>query len=77
MIHSVVGLSAAEREAARVSRIAEGVLTPLEAADYLGLSEATLRWYRCKGRGPRAQKIGGRYYYLKCELNDYRAEHVQ
>lgn len=77
MIHSVIGLSAAEREAARVARIAEGVLTPIEAADYLGLSEATLRWYRCKDKGPRAQKNGGRCYYLKSELDTYREEHLQ
>ena len=74
MLHSVVGLSAAEREAAREARLQEGVLTPIEAAEYLGLSEGSLRWYRCKGRGPRAHKDGGRWFYLRDDLDAYRRE---
>ena len=77
MLQSIIGLTVAEREAARVERREKGVLTPIEAAEHLGLSEATLRWYRCKGKGPRAHKDGGRCYYLKPELDAYRAAQVQ
>ncbi len=73
MLHSIVGLSAAEREKAREARLSEGVLTPVEAAEHLGMTEATLRWYRCKSRGPRAQKQGGRWFYLRDDLDAYRA----
>ena len=74
MLQSVIGLSAAERETARMVRLREGVLTPIEAAEYLGLSEASLRWYRCKGKGPRAHKDGGRWFYLRDDLDAYRQE---
>lgn len=74
MIQSITGLSATEREEARRERIGRGILTPVEAAEHLGLTEASLRWYRCKGKGPPAHKQGGRYYYLAHELDAYRAE---
>ena len=74
MIKSMNGLSATEREEARRDRLERGVLTPVEAAERLGMTEASLRWYRCKGMGPPAHKQGGRYFYLADELDAYRAE---
>ena len=73
MLQSVIGLSATERERARKTRVDAGILTAVEAAEYLGLSEASLRWYRCKGKGPPAHKDGGRWFYRKGDLDAYRA----
>jgi DNA-binding transcriptional MerR regulator len=49
-------------------------MTPAEAAEYVGTSEGTLRWYRCRGGGPPYHKEGARYFYLRDELDAYRAE---
>ena len=74
MFQSVIGLSAAQRETIRRKRLRDGVFTTVEAAQYLGMTEPTLRWYRCKGKGPRAQKDGGRWFYTRKDLDAYRAE---
>ena len=60
------------REAARQARLARGLMTPIEAADYVGTTEMTLRWYRCRGGGPPYHKDGGRYFYLRNELDAFR-----
>ena len=64
----------AAKDAARHARLDCGILNPVEAAAYLGITEPTLRWYRCKGKGPRAQKDGGRWFYRRDDLDAYRAE---
>lgn len=74
MFVSVVGLSAEARETARLARLANGVMTPVEAAAHLGTTENTLRWHRCRGGGPPFHKDGGRYFYLRDELDAYRAK---
>jgi hypothetical protein len=61
------------KEAARKARLAQGLMTPTEAAEYVGTSEGTLRWHRCRGGGPPFHKDGGRYFYLRDELNAYKA----
>jgi hypothetical protein len=61
------------KEAARQLRLAHGLMTPTEAAEYVGTSEGTLRWHRCRGGGPPFHKDGGRYFYLQDELNAYKA----
>jgi hypothetical protein len=61
------------KEAARQLRLAHGLMTPVEAAEYVGTSEGTLRWHRCRGGGPPFHKDGGRYFYLRDELNAYQA----
>lgn len=61
------------KEAARKVRIARGLMTPVEAAEYVGSTEGTLRWQRCRGGGPPYHKDGGRYFYLKDELDAYLA----
>ncbi|MCV7195395.1 helix-turn-helix transcriptional regulator [Mycobacterium angelicum] len=35
-------------------------LTTAEAAEYLHLPEATLRWWRHQGLGPKSYRLGGR-----------------
>lgn len=59
-------------EIARRARLSQGLMTPTEAAVYIGTTEGTLRWQRCRGGGPPAHKDGGRYFYLKGELDAYR-----
>ena len=63
----------AAKEAARRARLECGLLTPTEAAEYIGTSEGTLRWQRCRGGGPTYHKDGGRYFYLRDELDAYVA----
>ena len=62
------------KEAARKVRLAQGLMTPVEAAEYVGSTEGTLRWQRCRGGGPPYHKDGGRYFYLRDELDAYKAE---
>jgi Helix-turn-helix domain len=39
-------------------------LTTQQASEWLGLPEATLRWYRHRGdRGPRSYCLGSRIFY--------------
>ncbi len=61
------------QEAARQARLAQGLMTPVEAAAYIGTTEGTLRWQRCRGGGPSFHKDGGRYFYLREELDAYQA----
>lgn len=65
------------KEAARRARLECGIMTPAEAAAYLGSTEGTLRWMRCKGMGPRFQKDGGRCFYMTEDLDAYRAERAR
>jgi hypothetical protein len=46
-------------------------LTTEEAAAYLRLKPGTLEVWRCRGRGPKYQKIGRRVIYDQTDLNDY------
>jgi Helix-turn-helix domain len=44
-------------------------LSTQQAADWLGLPEATLRWYRHRGdRGPRSYCLGSRIFYDLVDL---------
>lgn len=51
------------------------MLTTQEAADYLGLSKATLDAWRCRGGGPVFQKFGKAVRYWKPNLDDFRESH--
>lgn len=42
--------------------------TTAEAADMLRVNQATLRWWRSKGLGPRPTPIGGRIRYRESDL---------
>ena len=46
-------------------------LTEREVADMLGLSVATLRAWRHRGRGPRFLRLGRSVRYLPSDLDDF------
>ena len=46
-------------------------LTEREVADMLGLSVATLRAWRHRGRGPRFLRLGRSVRYLSSDLADF------
>jgi excisionase family DNA binding protein len=48
----------------------ESTLTPLKAAKYLGISEASLRLWRSEGRGPRHFRAGEKLVrYRRADLD--------
>lgn len=50
-------------------------LTTKEAAAYLRLQPCTLEAWRCHGRGPKFQKIGGRrVIYDEIDLSQFAAD---
>lgn len=44
------------------------------AADYLGITDGTLRKWRVKNDGPRYQKVGGEVRYYFADLDAWLAE---
>jgi predicted DNA-binding transcriptional regulator AlpA len=46
----------------------EPLLSPDEAAALAGLSVNTLARYRCDGRGPAFQSVGGRVFYRAADI---------
>lgn len=51
-------------------------LTTAEAAAYLRLKPGTLEVWRCRGRGPKYQKIGRRVIYDQKFLDEYASAHT-
>ena len=50
-------------------------LNTQQAAEWLGLPPATLRWYRHRGdRGPRSYQLGSRIFYDFCDLEQWERE---
>jgi predicted DNA-binding transcriptional regulator AlpA len=49
----------------------ERAVTEIEAATVLGLSVATLRAWRHRGRGPKFVRFGRAVRYLTSELDDF------
>jgi hypothetical protein len=50
-------------------------LTTPQASEWLGLPEATLRWYRHRGdRGPRSYQLGSRIFYDLVDLEQWEQE---
>ena len=48
----------------------EATLSPVKAAKYLGISEASLRLWRSEGRGPRHFRAGEKLYrYRRADLD--------
>jgi excisionase family DNA binding protein len=45
--------------------------TETQAAEHLGLSVATLRAWRHRGRGPRFVRFGRAVRYLRADLDDF------
>jgi predicted DNA-binding transcriptional regulator AlpA len=48
-------------------------LTPPETARFLGIKEATLASWRCKGKGPRYVKVGGIVRYARADVDRWLA----
>lgn len=51
-------------------------LTTTEAAAYLRLQPGTLEVWRCRGRGPKYQKIGRRVIYDILDLQSFASAHT-
>jgi excisionase family DNA binding protein len=50
----------------------ESTLTPIKAARYLGISEASLRLWRSEGKGPRYFKAGEKLVrYRRADLDGW------
>lgn len=50
----------------------ESTLTPLKAAKYLGISEASMRLWRSEGRGPRYFRAGEKLIrYRRADLDSW------
>jgi predicted site-specific integrase-resolvase len=47
------------------------IVDEAEAAKVLGLAVATLRWWRCRGKGPAYLKIGGKVRYGLADIALY------
>jgi len=55
----------------------ESTLTPLKAAKYLGISEASLRLWRSEGRGPRHFRAGEKLVrYRRADLDSWIEERL-
>jgi excisionase family DNA binding protein len=48
-----------------------GLLTIQEAAAYLNVPVATLRWWRSQGRGPKAVKLGRHLRYRQEDVDQW------
>ncbi|MGC0141403.1 helix-turn-helix transcriptional regulator [Pseudactinotalea sp. Z1732] len=55
---------------------AVGALPPPQAAEYLGVANATLKTWRCRGFGPVYAKIGRSVVYRVSDLDDYLEDHL-
>jgi predicted DNA-binding transcriptional regulator AlpA len=51
------------------------LLRASDAADYLGLSKATLAKWRVYGTGPAFLKVGARVCYRVSDINDWLDDH--
>ena len=50
----------------------EATLTPIKAAKYLGISEASLRLWRSEGKGPRHFRAGEKLIrYRRADLDSW------
>ena len=59
-------------EHVRIRVLPDGRVSRADAAAFLGRSSKTLADWYSKGVGPRARKVGGRQFYLLCDLEAYR-----
>jgi predicted DNA-binding transcriptional regulator AlpA len=50
---------------------AERLLTVAEVADWLGIAEGTLRYWRHIHRGPRSLTVGGAVRYRPTDIEDW------
>ena len=55
----------------------ESTLTPVKAARYLGISEASLRLWRSEGKGPRHFRAGEKLVrYRRADLDNWIEERL-
>lgn len=66
-----------EIERPRIRCNASGATDAKGAAQYLGVTERTLRSWRALGQGPRYRTVVGRYWYHLDELDRFLAEGEQ
>lgn len=50
------------------------LMTIDEVSELTRIPEATLRWYRHKGTGPRSAKIGGRVMFRRADVEAWLDE---
>lgn len=55
-------------------QVIDGGLTDVQAAKALGVSPATMRMWRFKGRGPRYVKLGRRCVYYVEDLEQFKQQ---
>lgn len=70
LLFSCVGIIQREKGATSMNEL-ETPLTPLKAAKYLGISEATLRLWRAQGQGPRFFRAGKLIRFRIRDLNEW------
>jgi Helix-turn-helix domain len=58
----------------RIETDSSAVLSPLQAARYLGVAQATLSKMRCWGGGPEYLKLGRKVVYDRGALDAWRNE---
>lgn len=51
--------------------------TTKQAADYLNLSDLTLRKWRWEGKLPKFVKLGGKVLYRKQDLDDFIVQQIR
>lgn len=56
-----------------ISMFPDGRLDRPNAAKYTGFSVKTLAMHACAGTGPRFQKVGGRVFYRRDDLDSWLA----
>lgn len=60
----------------RESKRSPSAMDSRAAAAFLGMSEQTLRRWRCNGFGPKYSKQGGKIMYRTEDLDTWRAHHT-
>jgi predicted DNA-binding transcriptional regulator AlpA len=63
-------------QSAQVQMFPDGRLDRPNAALYTGFSVKTLAMHATKGTGPKFQKIGGRVFYRKADLDEWIDSHA-
>jgi predicted DNA-binding transcriptional regulator AlpA len=58
-------------QSVEVQTFPDGRMDPANASLYTGFSVKTLAMHRSSGTGPRFQKIGGRVFYRREELDEW------
>lgn len=52
--------------------------TSAEASEYTDIPEATLRWWRHVGKGPKSFKLGAkRVWYMKDDLDEWMQDQYE